>query len=243
MAHRTGWKVCGLLGALGMGLSRDSVELIERTTEEAVSTGLLMPVGDSRRWLLTSRATRVVTALKTSLTVDVAQKCGLSEWIFPRLVSKSVVAKTGWLVHHSEQAYRLRPEKEHGSRPMPDRAAREFATGQLMLDPLQCVSFYAALAGRELKRRTLPLAVFEHQGGWTWRNESNRQGFYKAADFLRFEMVWIGLRRQAQVLRLQLVRSLLALLANRLRLPVHVAKGESCFTEAPSERGYADFHL
>jgi hypothetical protein len=186
--------------------------------------------------------TRLVTAIREILIKDVARAEAFEEWIFPRMVPEEVLAKTGWLNNHREEAWLIDSKREFVFEPddeglfwREDRFPSE--PHPYALDPIQCVSLYYALFGKTLEQKDLPIKVFEHQGGWTHRYETSPNGLTKGIEFLRLELVWIALEEDAIAIRNRRLEATVIALSEQLILDVSVAEGDSCFEE-PTTSGY-----
>jgi seryl-tRNA synthetase len=187
--------------------------------------------------------TRLITAIRQILIDDVAVSSGFEEWIFPRMVPEEVLAKTGWLKYHREEAWLVDPKREFVFEPdqcglFPRKTLFPSDPLPYALDPIQCVSLYYALFGRTIDMNELPMKIFEYQGGWTHRYETNPDGLRRGFEFLRLEFVWVALMNEAISLRNELLKKTVDTLSEQLVLDIEVAEGDSCF-EAPPTSEYA----
>lgn len=221
-----------------------------KITSKAEELGLLIPLEGVKQgfkqWVLPAKTTHLVSAIKKLVIDEVAVRNGFEEWLFPRLVPEEVLGKTGWLTFHRPEIFFVNPKREfhynglHKSQQELFRLVNIFPPTPIpyVLDPVQCVCFYYSLYNKKLAFNKLPIKVFEHQGGWTWRNEVEVDGFRKAVEFMRTEIVWLGLYENVEEIRLKLIRDLVATLVNKLQLGAYLAKGETCFVEPSKQDSY-----
>jgi hypothetical protein len=210
--------------------------------KKAEEAGWIYNLQNTPLMVLRAPMTRLVTAIREILVKEVARPADFEEWIFPRMVPEEVLAKTGWLNNHREEAWLVDPKREfvfkpdeEGLFPQKDRFPSEPLP--YALDPIQCVSLYFALFGKTLKQEDLPIKVFEHQGGWTHRYETAASGLTRGIEFLRLEMVWIALEQDAINIRNQRLKATVEAISDQLNLDVAIAGGDSCFEE-PTPTGY-----
>ncbi|MBG0851439.1 hypothetical protein I2W78_06160 [Streptomyces spinoverrucosus] len=138
------------------------------------------------------------------------------EWLFPRLIPRQAL-----------DDFRL-------SQYAPELLVPAGPDGDQVLDPVQCISLYHLMRGRQLSLDELPLRIVETLGGWTWRNEyaADLDGPIKAREFLRVEHVFFGTREQVRATRGQ-VRQTLTELLSGWGLSWQVVAAEGCM-EIPS---------
>ncbi len=186
--------------------------------------------------------TRFLTAVRDIFIRRIAREHEFEEWLFPRMVPEEVLAKTGWLNFHREEAWLISPKREHVFDPenadlFPLQEKFPAQPLPYALDPIQCVSFYYSLYGTTISQRDLPMRVFEYQGGWTYRYETHPDGLQRGLGFLRLELIWLGIQSHAERIRNETLRSFVRALEEQLYLDVELGIADSCFEEAPKE-GY-----
>ena len=218
-----------------------------KITEQAEKLGLLIPLEGVKQWVIPAKTTQLLSAIKKLIINEVAVKSGFEEWIFPRLIPEEVLAMTGWLTFHRPEIFFVNPKREihYSKESLGIPQQRLFANASIfpssrvsyILDTVQCVSFYYAFYNKKLLKSQLPIRIFEHQGGWTWRNEIEVDGFRKAVEFMRVELIWLGLYEDIERMRLQLLDNLTKVLSEKLGTDVLLAEGDSCFVE-PSRGPY-----
>lgn len=194
--------------------------------------------------VLRAPMTKLVTAIRKIVVEDVALKHHFEEWIFPRMVPEEVLAKTGWLNNHREEAWLVDPKREFVFKPdepglFPRKNRFPHEPLPYALDPIQCVSLYYAFFDKTLEENQIPLKVFEYQGGWTHRYERLTGGLERGIEFLRLELVWIAMESEAIQLRNATLQSAVNMLIEQLELEITVAEGDSCFEE-PTSDSYAE---
>lgn len=228
-----------------MNKTSNSIDIITQNAEKA---GLLIPLEGVNQWVLPKRTTKLITGLKKLFTNKIAEENNFEEWIFPRIIPERILLKTGWLNFHRSEAFLINPKREYQYTPIDIRGnpfnISEDTTGfkiceiAYTLDPIQCVSFYYSLFKNKIPLNQLPIKVFEHQGGWTWRNETELKGFYKTIEFLRIEFVYMGLYSHVIEIRKNLISCFSNCIKKILDLPLFFAEGESCFVEPTKANNY-----
>ena len=196
------------------------------------------------QYVLGKEMARLISILKSLLINRIAVQQKFEEWIGSRIIPEAVIAKTGWLVHHGHEAWYVCPRKQ-SSFPSEDPKLMVGEVGtphqtEYVLDPIQCVSLYHALYDSKLSK--LPLKIYEHQAGLTYRHEDNATGFPAGLEFMRIEFVWIAKKEEAIDIRNKLASGVADLFAEQLWLKLRIARGDSCFEE-PAIEGYADDSL
>jgi seryl-tRNA synthetase len=148
--------------------------------------------------------------------LDRAYQNGFEEWLFPRLIPREALDNFRLTQYAPELLMPAGPQ------------------GKQVLDPVQCISLYHLMRGRQLPVEELPLRVVETLGGWTWRNEHTEEldGPIKAREFLRVEHVFFGTREHVRSTR-AVVREGLTDLLSGWDLSWQVVAAEGCM-EIPS---------
>jgi len=210
---------------------------------KAEEAGWLIRLSHTPLFVFKEPMTQLVSAIRTILIREIARPLRFNEWIFPRMVPDEVLGKTGWMTHHRHEAWLLDPQREIVYDPedpglSPKRDHFPSLPLRFALDPIQCVSLYFALHGKTLEENSLPLKVFEYQGGWSHRYENSPDGLIRGIEFLRLEFVWIAKEDDAIQLRNDLLLRAVESIRDHLQLEVWVAKGDACFEE-PSSIAYA----
>ena len=217
--------------------------------KKAVELGWIYPLQHTPLFVFRPKLTQLVTVLRDILIDAVAVHNGFEEYIFPRIVPEEVLAKTGWLTYHREEAWLVDPKREFtfnnpdedGLFPKQTRFPEQ--PHPYALDPIQCVSLYYALHGNSIPASELPLKAFEFQGGWTHRYESAPSGLLRGIEFLRLELVWIAKEKDAVDIRNSIVEATMQAITDQIHLHVQAAKGDSCFVEPPpQENGYGQIY-
>jgi len=154
---------------------------------------------------------RLARCFQENIRRRAIERLGFEEWLFPRMVPKAAL-----------DSFQL-------TQFTPDLLVQADSAGTYFLDPVQCVSIYQFLRGRELDARELPLKIVECMGGWTWRNEtdSDMDGPFRSREFLRIEHVYIGSPADVIRARRQVQDELLGLL-NSLGMSFQVVVGKGC---------------
>lgn len=208
-----------------------------------LKNGWIYPLEKTPLLVFRPRMTWLITALRRLLIIEVALDQEFEEYIFPRMVPEEVLAKTGWLTNHREEAWLIDPKREFIFEPdSPAETAGLFTKGSSFpefpttplpyaLDPIQCVSLYYALFNRTLKHSEWPIKAFEYQGGWSHRYEKSASGLLRGVEFLRLELVWIADQDQTIRLRTEVLKRAGQALQEQLQLKIHLAEGDSCFEE------------
>ena len=151
-----------------------------------------------------------------SAVLDRAAELGFEEWLFPRLIPREAL-----------DSFRL-------SQYAPELLVPAGIDADQVLDPVQCISLYQMLRGRELDISTTPIRIVETLGGWTWRTELSRHldGPIKAREFMRVEHVFLGSRDDVRRIRGEVREALTGLLSS-WGLAWQVVVAEGCM-EIPS---------
>ena len=214
-------------------------------TAKAVSEKWILPLqvgGHNYQWVFTENMTRLISVLKHFIRKEVAGPLGFKEYLFPRLVPEEVLGETGWLTYHAPEAWHVSQKREFRfdllDKPTVFDKKEKFKPSQIdfVLDPIQCVSLYYAYYDKEIDPKSLPIKVFEDQGGWTWRYEvlDSLNGLFKSIEFLRTEFVWIANQTEAESTRNE---ALLATsnMIRKLGIETAFGEGDSCFVESVKE--------
>ena len=218
-------------------LPQPNLQPDDAVVNEAISRKWLYPLEGTPLLAFGPEMTQLLTALRVILVKDVARREKFREWLFPRMVPEEVLAKTGWLTNHREEAWLVDPKREfqfQADEPELFPRHAKFPSEPLpyALDPIQCVSLYYALFNRKFEPTDLPLRVFEYQGGWSHRYETAAKGLYRGIEFMRLELVWIASEREAITIRNKVLDETAGVLAEKFGLKVHVVESDSCFEEA-----------
>jgi seryl-tRNA synthetase len=214
--------------------------------KKAIEASWIYPLDGTPLLAFAPPMTYLIGALRGVFIKNVAVSQKFREWIFPRIIPEEVLAKTGWLTNHREEAWFVDPKREftydpdedsHAATLYPKATAIGFpeAVHPYALDPIQCVSLYHAYYRQAIEKSKLPIKVFEHQGGWTHRNERRVQGLVRGVEFLRLEFVWIATQESAINIRNEVLGSVVEQIGDHLELEVRLAAGDSCFDEADRE--------
>ncbi len=210
---------------------------------KAISEEWIYPLEKTPLLVFRPKMTRLITALRRLLVNDIAHDHGFEEYVFPRMVPEEVLAKTGWLNNHREEAWLVDPKREFVFHPdNPEETAGLFVKDSSFpgfpstplpyaLDPIQCVSLYYALFNKTLEHGKWPVKAFEYQGGWSHRYEKMASGLLRGVEFLRLELVWIADRQKADDIRTEVLQAAGHALKEQLELKIQLAAGDSCFEE------------
>lgn len=213
------------------------------TEEELVATlkaaHWIYPLANTPLLVFGPKMTKLIKTIRDMLEQDVALRYGFEEWVFPRMVPDEVLAKTGWLTHHRQEAWLVDPKRDQVFDPdakglFPLKEKFPWEPLPYVLDPIQCVSLYYALYGKTLEH--LPLKAFESIGGWSHRHETAPTALTRGIEFLRLELVWIATEKDAIRIRNEVVGVAAKMLADELNLEIKVAESDSCFKEPPLEK-------
>lgn len=212
---------------------------------KAIAEEWIYPLDKTPLLVLRPKMTWLITAIRRILVNAVALDHGFKEYVFPRMVPEEVLAKTGWLTNHRDEAWLVDPKREFVFKPdeaglfIKGSSFPGFPTTPLpyALDPIQCVSLYYALFDKTLKHGEWPIKGFEYQGGWSHRYEREAGGLTRGIEFLRLELVWIADQQKSDAIRTEVVKAAGLALREDLKLKVQFAQGDSCFEE-PALSGY-----
>jgi seryl-tRNA synthetase len=190
--------------------------------------------------------TKLITIIKDIIIEEIALKHKFKECIFPRLIPNSALIQTGWSDNHKNEIIEICPKIISSYEP---KAGNIFMNENMAcvnsliysLDPVQCVSLYYAYSDKVINDSDLPIQYFEHQGGWTFRNEINPDGIYRAIEFLRLEFVWIASEQTTTEIRNNLVEAVSMLMKTDMHLPIQAREGDLCF-EKPDKDDPKDIY-
>ncbi len=176
-----------------------------------------------------------VAALFTSakrLMRKIARTHGFEEHIFPRHYAMENLRRFGWLDDRdlARELMAIRPLQPS------DERGNALSLG----DPLQCLGFYTTLV--EVQRRAGgclpaslfaggPFSVYEDQGGWTLRNETQHrldQGWSTSFEFAGAEFVFAGSADQVGGVRWNVLCAVTELLTE-LGITHRVVSARPCF--------------
>ena len=122
------------------------------------------------------------------IALDIGQRLGYEQWYLHKLVPSDVLSKFGCIEAWPQYLLKAAPFAAPGN-------AENTITDQgeaYFLDPVQCASFYEALATVNLEE-TCPLKIIDISG-YTYRNEfvEKLNGTMKTVEFLRAEYIFVG---------------------------------------------------
>jgi seryl-tRNA synthetase len=194
-------------------------------TEKAIQEKYLIELSQGI-YVFTPKMVSLINELRKVLIDGIALEGGFEEWIFPRIIPEHKIKDTGWLKHHPNQAFLVHS--------LPNSNA---LVGRFLLDPIQCVSLYSILSDKNIEavipNTKLPFKVFEVNGGWTYRNESDLEGLFKSKAFLRIEFIYFATSNEVFEIRNTILEKSITLLNDKFNLNLTKAKGDSCFLESP----------
>ncbi len=159
------------------------------------------------QWIFTAPMVGLLKVMRDLIVEHVCRPLGFEEWMFPRLIPMSVLAKLSSYVEHLPEGmfYVCAPPRDPSAF---DEYKREYALKRVIrkdllkeilsepeyvLDAVQCPPFYQFFSEETVRLEDLPIRVYECMGGWTWRNEAGGvEGLARTNEFWRMEMVYLG---------------------------------------------------
>ncbi|MCX8204309.1 MAG: serine--tRNA ligase [Candidatus Nezhaarchaeota archaeon] len=203
----------------GFVLRRSAEKFILFTSEvaqEAERLGWIKRFPARGQWIFTAPMTSLISAIRNIIVDNICKPLGFQEWIFPRLIPFEVLKKLSTYVEHLPEGmfYVCAPPRDPKAF---EEFKREFVLRRkiradilkeilelpsYVLDAIQCAPFYQFFSGELVKVESLPVKVYDYAGGWTWRNEGGGvEGLARTNEFLRLEMVYLGVPEQVVELR------------------------------------------
>lgn len=208
--------------------------------ETAEKLGWIKRFPGRGQWILTGPVTSLVGAIKSIIVDYVCKPLGFQEWIFPRLLPFAILEKLSTYVEHLPEGMFYVCSPPRNPRAF-DEFKREFSLRKVIredllkeileppsyvLDAIQCPAFYQFFSGEVVDLKDMPIKVYEHAGGWTWRNEAGGvEGLARTNEFLRMEMVYLGSPQQVEEIRDAVVEKTLQVVEEVLDLEWRLTVG------------------
>lgn len=147
-----------------------------------------------------------------------------SEMAFPRILPITVAKRYGLLDAWPYILCSVIPYKEDGQDRVIDNCQKH------VLDPVQCIQFYAWMKDKIINHKELPLCIYESLGGWSYRNELKGEirPIIKAKEFIRNEYVFIGTPDDVKRIRIKLINEFCKIL-NKYEISYRMVVGFGCF--------------
>ncbi|MFC1690658.1 aminoacyl--tRNA ligase-related protein [Nanoarchaeota archaeon] len=161
-------------------------------------------------FLYRQEITGIFTKLRELFEKEVVYPMEFGEMVFSRLLLPQTLADFGCIKYTPELLF---------------EATRGSTTR--ILDPVQCAPLYEAIRGQTLNY--LPLLVYEPGIEPTFRNEKEEEldSFFKAKEFRRLELIYIGTPDQVRETRRTVEKYVLSYLTN-LEINWRTTVGEPC---------------
>ncbi len=207
---------------------------------EAEKLGWIKRFPAKGQWIFTAPMVGLLKVMRDLIIEYVCKPLGFEEWMFPRLIPMSVLAKLSSYVEHLPEGmfYVCVPPRDPSAF---DEYKREYALKRILrkdllkgilgepeyiLDAVQCPPFYQFFSEETVRLEDLPIKVYECMGGWTWRNEAGGvEGLARTNEFWRMEMVYLGSPNDVVKIRDEVVSRTIELVDKILDLEWRVVVG------------------
>ncbi|MEM1824279.1 MAG: aminoacyl--tRNA ligase-related protein [Candidatus Nezhaarchaeales archaeon] len=207
---------------------------------EAERLGWIKRFPGRGQWIFTAPMVGLLKVMRDLIIERVCKPLGFEEWMFPRLIPMSVLAKLSSYVEHLPEGmfYVCVPPRDPSAF---DEYKREYALKRVLrrdllkeilgepeyvLDAVQCPPFYQFFSGETVRLEDLPIKVYECMGGWTWRNEAGGvEGLARTNEFWRMEMVYLGSPGDVVKIRDDVVSRVVELIDRVLELEWRIVVG------------------
>jgi len=174
---------------------------------EAEKLGWIKKFPAKGQWVFTAPMVGLLKVMRDLIIEHVCKPLGFEEWMFPRLIPMTVLAKLSSYIEHLPEGmfYVCVPPRDPSAF---DEYKREYTLKRIIrrdllkeilsepeyvLDAVQCPPFYQFFSEETVRLEDLPIKVYECMGGWTWRNEAGGvEGLARTNEFWRMEMVYLG---------------------------------------------------